>query len=237
MDINNNDVKHALLCRHDIPSGCLVIEKCKSENCDPTMWEMVAELWNDPGFTPTTKELSDLHSDILVEEEISFDCIQDTASATPEKCKEKLNSVTVQLNCVITKWKRSGQGDGGVDVTENDKGGEGGSIHEFCSLKNCSHHALDQWRSCVLTHQSYMLYLWHILDKHRLIRSSMQKLKKQIASRNGGYDVHSVVNSIDEFSNDSASASEGIGGSASKKSKYISSDIQLLSKSILKHGT
>ena len=87
------------------------------------------------------------------------------------------------------------------------------------------------------TNQSYLLYLWHIHDKHSLIRSSMKKLTKQVASGNRGYDVPSVINSVDDFSYESASANEGIGGSALKKSKYLSSDIHLLSKSILKHGT
>ena len=34
---NNDDVKHAFLCKHDILSVCLSIENCKSENHDPTV--------------------------------------------------------------------------------------------------------------------------------------------------------------------------------------------------------
>ena len=45
--------------------------------------------------------------------------------ATPEKCEDEVNSMVIQLNHVITNWERSGQGDGVIDVTEEDKGGEG----------------------------------------------------------------------------------------------------------------
>ena len=141
--VNNDDV-NAFLCRYNIPSGRLAIKNCKSENRYLTVWEMVVELWNNLEFTLITKELGDLHSDFLVEEEISFDHVKDMTSATPEKCEDKLNSMMVQMNHVITNWERSGQGDDGINVTEEDKGGEGGSIHEFGSLKNHNCHVLDQ---------------------------------------------------------------------------------------------
>ena len=47
-----------------------------------------------------------------------------------------------------------------------------------------------------------------MLEKQSLIGSSMQKPNKQVASGNGGYDVPSVINSIDDFSYKSASVSK-----------------------------
>ena len=42
----------------------------------------------------------------------------------------------IQLNYVNKLSERSSQGESGMNVTEEDKGVEGGSIHEFGSLVN-----------------------------------------------------------------------------------------------------
>ena len=104
-----------------------------------------------------------------------------------------------QLNHVIANCERRGQGDGKIDESEGEDGE--GPEHVFGSFKNHSCCALDQQKSFMQQHQAYLLKLWHMLDKHDLLGSSMKWLNKHFASGNGGNDVPSVINAMDEFSN------------------------------------
>ena len=139
--MDNNNIKHAFLSQNDIPLGHLAIENHKSEDHNPTAWEMIANLWNDLKFMPFAEALGELHSDCSVEELLTFDIVQEMVTATPEKCEEKIISMVLQLNCVISNWERCGQ-DGEIDEEEEEDGE--GAEHIFASFKNHSHHALDQ---------------------------------------------------------------------------------------------
>ena len=83
-------------------------------------------------------------------------------------------------------------------------------------------------------HQSYLLHHWHTLDRHDMLGSSMQTLKKCIALGNRRNCVPSVINVMDEFSNKSSNKGMSL---ASKKGKSGNLDIQFLCRSILKHDS
>ena len=53
---------------------------------------------------------------------------------------------------------------------------------------------MDKRANFVTYHQSYLLYLWHILEKYDLMSSSMQCLDKSIASSNGADGIPSIIN-------------------------------------------
>jgi len=52
----------------------------------------------------------------------------------------------------------------------------------------------DKRANFVTYHQSYLLYLWHILEKYDLMSSSMQRLDKSIPSSNGADGIPSIIN-------------------------------------------
>ena len=73
--MDNNDAKHVFLSQHHIPYNHLAIGNYKLENCNPTEWEMITNLWN-PEFTLLIKELGELHY-FSLEELLTFDLVQE----------------------------------------------------------------------------------------------------------------------------------------------------------------
>jgi len=91
---------------------------------------------------------------------------------------------------VIANWERSGQGDGGVDVdVDEDDIGDG----RFGSLENRDRDALDRRHSFVKYHQSCLLYFWHMLDKHNLLVSFLQRLDAPAVASNWADGVPSII--------------------------------------------
>lgn len=112
--IDNDEVKQAYLRRNDIPQGRLHIDNRNSvEKRNKSVWEMMADQFNDPDFNPVTEELPMLHSDFINSEDIGYSTVEDISQATPEKCQSKFTAMILQMNRCITKWERSGQGEGG----------------------------------------------------------------------------------------------------------------------------
>ncbi len=82
--IDNNDVKHTDLSRHDIPSGRLTIEKQNHDDGVLSVWQMMANYWNDQKFTLETQEIPDLHSNYSMSEKIMHESDANMHMATPE---------------------------------------------------------------------------------------------------------------------------------------------------------
>ncbi len=93
--------KQAYLQRYDILQGRMKIENFNSEDREPTIWELLSKTWNDVECLPLMEALPDLHSDFAEGEKICDELVSNFYPETPEKLKEKLNSMTLQLNCVI----------------------------------------------------------------------------------------------------------------------------------------
>ena len=203
--IEHDEIKSAFLRRYDIAAGRMEMENRNStEKKSKSVCQMIAEKWNDPLFEPTTEELPEIHSDFINDETIFHHLVEKMSKATAEKCEGKFSTMIVELNRVIGNWEKSGQGEGGVEGDDDDEV----EIRQFGSsdygtLKNRSRGALDQRHSFVKYSQSYLLYLWHMLDKHNLLGSSLQRLNDTVAASNGGEGVPSViidVNDTDEAS-------------------------------------
>jgi len=167
---------------------------------------MVATKWNDPNFAPT-KSVKDLHSDFALPIPIPFDTFEKLLPATPEKVEEKWNSMNLALKQAITNWERSSQGDGGyIDSNDDDDGTPNDDdvddddanddvVKEFGALAGRSQGALDLRRNFFDDRNTYLLYLWDILDEHDLVQSTMQQLLEGAASGNGTTGVPSVIGS------------------------------------------
>ncbi len=81
------------------------------------------------------------------------------AKATPEKCENQFNSMILDIKQIKDSYERSGQCDRGLTGGNNDERG-----------------AMDIKANFVTYHQPYLLYLWHMLKKHDLMVSLMQRL-------------------------------------------------------------
>ena len=124
--------------------------------------------------------------------------VKNMAVATPEKCKEKISTALIAMKRCIAKWERSGQGEGGnIEEEEGDDeeqdSSSSNSQAKFGSLNNRSKIALDSRESFFNSHQSYLLYLWYMLDKHNLLSNSLNRLETTVSATNGGVGVPSVI--------------------------------------------
>jgi hypothetical protein len=183
-------------------------------NCEKSVWELISAKWNDPLFAPETEELPELHSDFICSETVDYEMVSGMVSATPEKCQGKFAGMVVELSRVIGNWERSGQGDGGV---ERDKDGDDDLV-QLGSLRNRERGALDCRASFVPYSSSYLLYLWHMLDKHNLLGSSLQRLGNGVSCADGGSGVPSVINRHKDTGNDATDdeANDSTGISSNK---------------------
>ena len=201
--VDDDTIKGAFLHRTDIPSARIHLDNQKSVNKRPkTVWEMLAAKWNDPDFSPATEEIPDLHSDFVVSQVLTWSSVESLTPATPEKCQEKFASMGVKLKRIIANWERSGQGDGGIlhddegsEAAEDEASPEGNDrgLPAFGSLNNRRRGALDHRCHFVDYNQSYLLYLWHMLDKHSLLQSSIQRLDDSVAASNAASGVPQVI--------------------------------------------
>ena len=244
--IDHDEIKRAFLTRHDLTGGRMAVEnRNAAETRASSVWQLLANKWNDPLFLPVTVALPDVHSDFSLPIPLSHDAVSHMQTAT-EKCKEKWQALNLQLNRIITKWERSGQGDGGFfagsdgnfheyeNLSDEERDFENEMISDencFGSTRNRSRLALDQKKNFIDGKCTYLLYLWEMLERHDLLSSSIQRLNDEASSSNGNFGVPSVIQRKRSVDDDlSITSSKG----SSKKSK--TNDIGMLSASIQKHG-
>ena len=155
-----------------------------------TVWQKMANVWNDETFAPLTMSLLPQVTTRFVDSRvISFDL--DLSAMTPEKCAHKFATMTVELQRMISRWSLSGKGDEDLD------GYNAGEDEEdvFGSLTHCSQGALDSRANFLGTSQPYILYLWEYLNAHNLLKTSFQCLDLKVAAKNGGKGVPSIIQS------------------------------------------
>ena len=191
--VDDDSIKHAYLRRNDMNTSRLALDNRNSDVREPTVYELIAEKWNNPLFEPLTEALSDLHPDFEFSEKLTFDLVANMAKATPERVKDKLQSLNVSLTRVIAMWEQSGQGDGGKLLDEDDH--ENNDREDDLSgagLFERNHGMLSCRSAFVSANQTYLLYYWELMNKHDLLRSSFQKLNDDTASTDGGMSVPSI---------------------------------------------
>ncbi|MBZ5782347.1 hypothetical protein, partial [Klebsiella aerogenes] len=67
--------------------------------------------------------------------------------------------------------------------------------HEFGSLANRLHGALDRRVAFLGNSQPYLLYFWEIIDKYQLLLTAFSELNQKMSAKNGGEGVPLAINS------------------------------------------
>ena len=226
--VHNDEIKHAYLERFDVPSDRMVIENRNTpETRAACCWAMMAAKWNDPLFSPSSILMGELHSDFGGPTVIDHDVISDLTAATAEKVKDKWSGLLHGLKRQIEKWERSGQGDGGYidDDPFGDDEDETRPAPKFGDLSNCSQGALDSRAAFFRDKESYLLYLWEVLEGNRLLVSSMQRLNELAAAANGADGIPSVVGAAKPGDDSSVTTADGDKHGNSQKMKDLSTTI------------
>lgn len=209
--IDSDEIRSAFLRRNTFARTRLELDGRNAADAPLSCWEMMAILWNDPTFCPKTYIVS-MHEDFSSEMSIPYDEVAGLIPATAESCKEKITNMLVNLGRIISRWERSGQGDGGFEPEDDDDEGE--TCHPaFGSFADRSHGALASRGAFLRGRPSYLLYLWHHLEENDLVASAVARIDPSIAGPNGASGVPSVLGS-------------------SRKKKSDRNDMEVVAKSI-----
>jgi hypothetical protein len=167
--------------RHDLSNKHIVVNNMKSaEEREETVWQKMANMWNDEKFAPMTMALSPKLSMQFVNSwVITFDSCSEYAAATPDKCANQLAMMIVELHRLIGWWLLSGKGD--EDLGKHDADDKN---NNFGNLSRCSQGALDSQANFLGTSQLYILYLREYLNVHDLLKTSFQCLDPKVVAKN-----------------------------------------------------
>ncbi|KAG7353942.1 hypothetical protein IV203_003298 [Nitzschia inconspicua] len=176
----------------------------ENRNREKTVWEAIANLWNDPGFAPVTEGgLAELHFDFIPSIAVPYEKVSSMNPATPQFVQNKITGMVTSLTRIISNWERSGQGDGGFH-----EDGAFESDHPlFGTFADREPAALNSRCSFCEDHQTYLLYFWHILEKHQLLQTSLNALPAGVATTDGGESVPSVITTAGRTNRNSHSGS------------------------------
>jgi hypothetical protein len=189
-----------------------------------SVWTMISSKWNDPDFDVITEDHTSIHSDFVVDV-ISHEDVADLTPATPEKVEDKWATVKKELTRIIANWERSGQGDGGIDDIDNVDDNQ----RSDGTFKERSQHAMDSRANFFDNRNTYLLYIWIMLEKYQLLASTLQRLDDNIAGKDGTTSgLPSVFTNGDGFETDEDNLSSGT-------SKF-NSEMIAIKNSIEKHG-
>ena len=224
-DNNNNIIKSKFLNRLILPAGRASVEN-REQIRATDVWHLMADRWNNQDFEPETESLPDLHPDFAVSDTIFYFDVASLTPATAGKVEEKWASMILEMNRCIGNWQKSGQGEGGIYDADN------AADHEFGSLENRSQHALASQKDFFRGSQTYLLYLWQMLNNHGLLGSALQRLNNSVSSANGASGVPSVI-----CTRLSAGDCDSMGEDASHSTTTRgNSDMASLGHSIENHG-
>mmetsp|Transcript_12892 Transcript_12892/g.24210 ORF Transcript_12892/g.24210 Transcript_12892/m.24210 type:complete len:518 (+) Transcript_12892:68-1621(+) len=181
--ILEDDVKVAYLKRNDPVSRTQLDARNLVEKRPLNVYELIADKWNSPFFNSKT-EVSECHLHYMVSIDCSYSQVKDLAPATPQKVRDKLTEMRTSLIRIIDNWEHSGQGDGGNDYNFDDEDGveirDGYEVNneqekQFGELKDHSRRALDSRSSFLQKRPSYLLYFWEMIDKHDLLKTTVNR--------------------------------------------------------------
>ena len=177
--VQNDEAKRCFLTCRDIDPGHHALDGQNSvDKCPVTVWEMLAEWWNGPDFNPVTEIVINLHSDFLQEIDLWHEIVASMHNTTPEYIKHRFQSMMVTMKHGIANWELSGMGDGGHDYSDfgdNENDDESRSEYQeghenFGSINGCNRTRLSNHHTFFEFNQTYVLYAWHMLEKHGLLR-------------------------------------------------------------------
>ena len=90
--VDRDEIKRAFLTCHDLTGGRMEIENSNTaETRGASVWQLLANKWNDPLFLPISASFPDLHAE-------SFETVSHMHPATAEKCEGKWQTLNLQLS-------------------------------------------------------------------------------------------------------------------------------------------
>jgi hypothetical protein len=213
---------------HDLLNKCIFVNNMKSvEKREETVWQKMANMWNNEYFSPMTMALSPkLSAQFVNSWVIMFDSCSEYASAIPDKCANQFAAMIVELHPLIGR-SLCGKGDEDLDKYDADDKND-----NFGNLSRCSQGALDSQANFLGTSQQYILYLWEYLNAHDLLKMSFQHLNPKVATKNGGKGVPSIICSLP--ANCSPSDTSKMESTNRKNEDAISVSITLLGENNLR---
>jgi len=116
--LDETEIWRACMDCHNLSKKCITLDKAKSvEKREMTVWQKMANVWNDEKIAPMTMALLPQISTHFIDSRvISLDL--DLSAGTPEKCSHKFATMTVELQRMISWWSLSGKGDEDLDEDE-----------------------------------------------------------------------------------------------------------------------
>ena len=86
------------------------------------MFEVISEMWNSPDLNPAVAPaLSDYHSDFERASTCTFEDAEALTPDNPQNIEDTFTAMRCDLNHIIRRWERSGQGEGGMDDDEEEE--------------------------------------------------------------------------------------------------------------------
>jgi hypothetical protein len=85
-----------------------------------SVWQMMADKWNDKNFAPATASQPDWHPHYTSLETITHEMVLDYLPLNAEKVKEQFESMMTVFKRTIPKWELSGQSNGGHHADDDD---------------------------------------------------------------------------------------------------------------------
>ncbi len=98
--LDETEIWHAYMERHDLLNEHIVLDNMKSvEKREETVWQKMANMWNNEKFSSMTMALSPKLSTQFVNSwVITFDSCSEYAAATPDKCTKRFATMIVELH-------------------------------------------------------------------------------------------------------------------------------------------
>ena len=121
--IFHDNLRVHFLKRNDSKSCVEVDARNSKEHRPKSFWELAAEMFNDPKFSPSSRTFPDFHSKFSVSFPLTFDKATHKPT-TPEETKRIYMEARSMLNKAIQGWKKSGNGCGALAPKANNPNGK-----------------------------------------------------------------------------------------------------------------
>ncbi|KAG7339348.1 hypothetical protein IV203_025577 [Nitzschia inconspicua] len=115
--------------------------------------------------------LAELHVDFIPSFAVPYEKVSSMSPATPQRVQKKITGMVTSLTRIISNWERSGQGDEG-GLHEN---GAMESDHPLFGTFADREAAASEFANApsARTTRPTLFYFWNILEKHPLLRTSL----------------------------------------------------------------
>jgi hypothetical protein len=175
MLLTEDDIKEEFI-KHGMNKTRLELDARNSEIREKTVFELIAERWNDENYNPVVPSFL-VHEDFRRPTDCSYEKVKDLLPATGEKVRNTISHMRASLNRIIANWEQSGQGDAG-NLPEN-----AATNNQHGNLLHRSAAALDSRASFLGDgYPSYLLVLWEIADSHQILKHTLQRLSVSVGT-------------------------------------------------------